>query len=40
MGLAEAGLDHRYEMKVSAGRSRVREFTQDDAHLIRPGLDY
>ena len=38
MKLAEAGLDHRYEMKGALhGRFRVREFTQDDAHLfIRP----
>lgn len=38
MKLAEAGLDHRYEMKGALhGLFRVREFTQDDAHLfIRP----
>ena len=38
MKLAEAGLDHRYEMKAALhGLFRVREFTQDDAHLfIRP----
>ena len=36
--LAEAGLDHRYEMKGALhGLFRVREFTQDDAHIfIRP----
>ena len=38
MKLAEAGLDHRYEIKGALhGLFRVREFTQDDAHLfIRP----
>lgn len=38
MKLAEAGLDHRYEMRGALhGLFRVREFTQDDAHLfIRP----
>ena len=38
MKLAEAGLDHRYEMKGALhGLFRVREFTQDDAHLfLRP----
>ena len=38
MKLAEAGLDHSYEMKGALhGLFRVREFTQDDAHLfIRP----
>ena len=38
MKLAEAGLDHRYDMKGALhGLFRVREFTQDDAHLfIRP----
>ena len=38
MKLAEAGLDHRYEKKGALhGLFRVREFTQDDAHLfIRP----
>lgn len=38
MKMAEAGLDHRYEMKGALhGLFRVREFTQDDAHLfIRP----
>ena len=38
MKRAEAGLDHRYEMKGALhGLFRVREFTQDDAHLfIRP----
>lgn len=38
MKLAEAGIDHRYEMKGALhGLFRVREFTQDDAHLfIRP----
>jgi len=38
MKLDEAGLDHRYEMKGALhGLFRVREFTQDDAHLfIRP----
>ena len=38
MKLAEAGLDHRYEMKGALhGLFRVRAFTQDDAHLfIRP----
>ena len=38
MKLAEAGLDHRYEMKGALhGLFRVREFTHDDAHLfIRP----
>ena len=36
--LAEAGLDHRHELKGALhGLFRVREFTQDDAHLfIRP----
>ena len=36
--LAEAGLDHRHELKGTLhGLFRVREFTQDDAHLfIRP----
>ena len=35
MKLAEAGLDHRYEMKGALhGLFRVREFTQDDAHLF------
>ena len=36
--LAEAGLDHRHEMKGALhGLFRVREFTQDDAHLfVRP----
>lgn len=36
--LAEAGIDHRHELKGTLhGLFRVREFTQDDAHLfIRP----
>jgi threonyl-tRNA synthetase len=36
--LAEAGLDHRHELKGALhGLFRVREFTQDDAHLfVRP----
>ena len=36
--LAEAGLDHRHELKGALhGLFRVRSFTQDDAHLfIRP----
>ena len=36
--LAEAGLDHRHEMRGALhGLFRVRSFTQDDAHLfIRP----
>ncbi|MGR1083146.1 threonine--tRNA ligase [Olegusella massiliensis] len=36
--LAEAGLDHRYELRGALhGLFRVRSFTQDDAHLfIRP----
>ena len=35
MKLAEAGLDHRYEMKGALhGLFRVRQFTQDDAHLF------
>lgn len=36
--LAEAGCDHRHELKGALhGLFRVREFTQDDAHLfIRP----
>lgn len=33
--LAEAGLDHRHELKGALhGLFRVREFTQDDAHLF------
>ena len=38
MKLAEAGIDHRHELKGALhGLFRVREFQQDDAHLfIRP----